>query len=37
VAKLYCKLVEVYEKKAENLEEVETIEIDSDSDIEMEE
>jgi hypothetical protein len=37
VAKLYCKLAEIYEEKVENLEKVEIIEIDSDSNMEMKE
>jgi hypothetical protein len=37
VAKLHRKLAEVYEEKVENLEEIETIEINSDNDMEIEE
>ena len=36
IAKLYCKLAEVYEEEAENRE-IETIEIEDDSNKEMEE
>jgi hypothetical protein len=37
IAKLHRKLAEAYEEQAEDLEEVETIEIESDSDMEIEE